>query len=87
MKKTPVYIIGVAALFAMLGTAGCSDPWSQRRIAYRQDRLAAQVQSFEMREARGVRRNQEAAATLREWLDRDAERWDKRSKTIGDYVW
>lgn len=87
MKKTLLYIFTGAAILAALGSAGCSDPWSQRRIAYRQDRLAAQVQSFETREARGIRRNQEAVATLREWLERDAERWDKRSKTIGDYVW
>ncbi len=87
MKNTIVYIILGATALAAGATAGCADPWSQRRIACRQERVAAKLQDFREREERGARRNRAAARTLQEWLDDETERWQRRAPTIGDYLW
>jgi len=87
MKNTFVYILGGALALAAVAAAGCGDPWSQRRIAYRQERVASKLKDFREREERGARRNRAAARTLEEWLERDAERWQRRAPTIGDYLW
>lgn len=75
-----------AAIFA-IGTGGCSDPYSAKRINLRLSSQADLAQDVLRGENRHLRRCGEAFQTVDKWWRRDSERFIRRVPTIGDYVW
>lgn len=70
---------------AVLG--GCNDPYSQRRIAMREEHLIQTATDIVDRERDGVRRVHEADEAAKKWWKRDVEDFERRAPTIGDYFW
>jgi hypothetical protein len=73
-------------LLAILGAA-CSDPYSQRRIQMRMERLNSAVTTFEKRETDGQRRTNEAVQTIQQWWKADCDHFNRIAPTVGDYFW
>jgi hypothetical protein len=66
---------------------GCNDRYSQRRIDRRWQAVNGTITDSAEREADGTRRLREAGETADHWLKKDAERFNERMPTIGDYAW
>lgn len=65
----------------------CNDPYSTRRIQMRNEHLNATLQGISKREESGYQRLDAAERTLNRWLQQDADRFNKRIVTVGDYIW
>ncbi len=76
----------VGALMTMV-SAGCGDPWSQRRIGIRSDRFNSLAEGIAQREARGSEQLKETAQYLEERWQRDRDRLRLRIQRAGDIIW
>ncbi len=74
-------------LLTVVAAAGCSDPYSQRRIGLRQGHTRELVEGIEKVEQHRRQRLSEMGPTVREWWEDDCELFRKRSPTVGDYIW
>jgi hypothetical protein len=81
--KCSTRLLLLGAIFAL----GCEDPYSQRRIAMREEHLNQTATDIADRERDGVRRVREADETLKKWWKRDVEDFERKAPTIGDYFW
>ncbi len=84
--KHRLMVVSVLAALG-LGSAGCADAYSQRRIQSRWSSMRRLAEDLAEREAGGLKRNREAVQTLKKWWQRDVEDFQQRVPTIGDYVW
>jgi len=74
-------VLGVMAL------TGCNDPYSQRRLRLREEQTRTLVGQIEQIEKHRSQRLREMEPTLQRWWRYDCELWQRRSPTIGDYIW
>ncbi|MBI5764363.1 MAG: hypothetical protein HZA51_12650 [Planctomycetes bacterium] len=65
----------------------CNDPYSSRRIRMRTEHLNTTLIEAGKREESGYQRLDAAGRTLNRWLQQDADRFNKRIVTVGDYIW
>jgi hypothetical protein len=76
------------SLVLLLGmAAGCSDPYSVRRIQMRQDALHDQAEGVITQERHNAERWNNELPAIRDQLRRDTEMFRQRAPTVGDYVW
>lgn len=76
----------VGALMTVV-SAGCADPWSQRRIGIRGDRFNSLAEDLARREARSSVYLKETAQYLEERWQRDRDRFRFRIQAAGDVIW
>ena len=74
-------------LLITITVAGCADPYSQKRISMRQEKLRGQAESAVTQERHNAQRLQEEGPTLRRWWQADVEQFNERAPKVGDYVW
>lgn len=84
-KRLPISIILAVLVAGLFG--GCSDPYSTQRIERRQESLHRQAEGAATQSRHNAERLQEVGPVLEEWWERNSERFDDRSRRVGDYVW
>lgn len=87
-RETCSWVVAWVAAAVLAGwSAGCSDPYSQRRINRRLTHLQETTQWFGDHARRGAHRNQEAMQRIEEWWQDDVAEFNRKAPTIGDYIW
>ena len=65
----------------------CNDPYSRNRIAKRENHIREFDQGVRESEARRAVRLREAGETLDAWWIQDVNDYNRRMRSIGDYIW
>jgi hypothetical protein len=77
----------VGVVLALFVVAGCSDPYSQRRIQLRQQALRDQAGDVVRQERHNAERLRDDGAAVRGWYEDDVRAFRERAAQVGDYAW